>query len=72
MKKLTLSQADARYLVRKLIIDGCERGLSLVVVNNSHVEVFPFAEETHSTVMLDGRLIIETENGKIKKLEIEA
>ncbi len=67
MIPIQLSRSE-RYLVRHVILDGEERGLSVVEVKDGCVSVAPFEREVHSTVLLDGSLVMETENGKIKKI----
>jgi len=64
----TLLPENKRYLSRRVVLDGVEHGLSIVEIVNGEANVIPFQCEIHSTVMLDGCLVIETEDGKVKKI----
>lgn len=47
-----------RYLARRVLHRGREYGLSLVEIDGTEVHVLPFAGETHSTVFVDGTLVV--------------
>lgn len=49
-----------RYLSRKVVVDGTDRGLSLVEVDNQgRAKVVPFTAETHSTAFRDHPIVVE-------------
>lgn len=61
VKKPTQLPPGRRYLARRVIVDGEERGLSVVTIDaRGGVTVEPFERETHSTVMVDGTIVVIT------------
>lgn len=54
-----------RYLARRVIVDGQVKGLSLVELDGDRIVVTPFAGETHSTVLVDGTLIVDSQTGRV-------
>lgn len=63
-----------RYLSHKIIVNGKQMpGLSIVTINDDNtIETIPYTEEVHSTVYVNGSVIIETnpENNQIISVSI--
>ena len=54
-----------RILAQRLVLDGVEHGLSLLEISGQKIRVTPFAGETHSTVFVNARVVVSTEQGEI-------
>lgn len=56
---MTIAAPNSRYLTNRLLAGGKVRGLSLVTVDcDGSVNYEPFLAETHSTLWVDGLIII--------------
>lgn len=47
------------YLVRRVLCDGVEYGLSTVSVKEGEIVIRDFEKETPSTIFVDGAIVVE-------------
>lgn len=69
-KSLPTQYRNKRYVARRLCINGVERGLSFVKIEDWKVNVEDFTVETHSTVSVDSLAVTTDARNLLLTIEI--